>query len=142
MIDFKKVIAEAISKVTGIDYKELITYIEVPKEVNNGDYAFPCFRLAKSLKKAPQIIATEIKEQIQVDQNQIVKIDVIGGYLNFFVNKELLTSDNDIVVLAMYLASHFYKTDIDTFYNYYGVTFEKIMKLLNSNAIEEFRNGK
>ena len=81
-------IAEAISKVTGIDYKELITYIEVPKEVNNGDYAFPCFRLAKSLKKAPQIIATEIKEQIQVDQNQIVKIDVIGGYLNFYLNKQ------------------------------------------------------
>ena len=56
----------------------------------------------------------------------------LGNY-----NKELLTSDNDIVVLAMYLASHFYKTDIDTFYNYYGVTFEKIMKLLNIQITRE-----
>lgn len=93
MIDFKKVIAEAIEKVTDINCNELETYIEVPKEVSNGDYAFPCFRLAKSLKKAPQMIATEIKDKIQIDENQIAKIDVAGGYLNFFVNKELLTSE-------------------------------------------------
>lgn len=93
MIYFKKIIADAISKVTNIDNKELETYIEIPKETNNGDYAFPCFRLAKELKKAPQIIATEIKEKIEVDEAQITKIDVVGGYLNFFINKELLAKE-------------------------------------------------
>ena len=66
MINFKQIIAGEISKVTNINEKELETYIEIPKEVNNGDYAFPCFRLAKELKKAPQIIATEIKEKIKI----------------------------------------------------------------------------
>ena len=93
MINFKQIIAGEISKVTNINEKELETYIEIPKEVNNGDYAFPCFRLAKELKKAPQIIATEIKEKIKIDENIIIKIDIVGGYLNFFVNKEILVKE-------------------------------------------------
>jgi len=91
MIDFKKEIAQQLSKVTEINEQELLSYIEIPKDSNNGDYAFPCFRLAKTLKKAPQIIAGEIKEKIELDENIITKLDVIGGYLNFYINKELLT---------------------------------------------------
>lgn len=93
MIDFKNIIAKAISKVVNIDENEIEMSIEKPKGAENGDYAFPCFRLAKTLKKAPQIIATEIKEDIQVDENQITKIEVVSGYLNFFVNKQLLAKE-------------------------------------------------
>ena len=93
MIDLKNTIAKAISKVVDIDESEIEISIEKPKGADNGDYAFPCFRLAKTLKKAPQAIATEIKEDIQVDENQITKIEVVGGYLNFFVNKELLAKE-------------------------------------------------
>ena len=93
MVDFKKVIADAISKVLDIDANEIEMSIENPKGADNGDYAFPCFRLAKVLRKAPPIIAEEIKEKIEVDEKQIIKIEVVGGYLNFFVNKELLTSE-------------------------------------------------
>ena len=93
MIHFKNIIAKAISKVINIDEKELEKSIEKPKGTNNGDYAFPCFRLAKELHKAPQIIANEIKENIQVDEKEIVKIEVIGGYLNFFINKETLVKE-------------------------------------------------
>ena len=93
MIDFKEIISDAISNVTNISQYELKTYIEVPKESNNGDYAFPCFRLAKELKKAPQMIATDIKEKIKVNENEITKIEVVGGYLNFFVNKKLLVDE-------------------------------------------------
>ena len=93
MIDFKSIIAKAISKVVNIDENEIEMSIEKPKGAENGDYAFPCFRLAKTLKKAPQVIATEIKEDIQVDENQITKIEVVGGYLNFFVNKQLLAKE-------------------------------------------------
>ena len=88
MIDFKQIIAEEISKAISVSKEELKTYIEIPKDLNNGDYAFPCFRLAKALKKAPPIIANEIKENLKFDENVITKIEIAGGYLNFFVNKE------------------------------------------------------
>ena len=93
MIDFKSIIAEAISKVVNIDKAEIEKSIEKPKGSNNGDYAFPCFRLAKDLHKAPPMIANDIKENIQVDGNQITKIEVAGGYLNFFINKEILVKE-------------------------------------------------
>ena len=93
MIDFKSIIAKAISKVVNIDESEIKKSIEKPKGTENGDYAFPCFRLAKDLHKAPQMIANDIKENIQVDGNQITKIEVAGGYLNFFINKEILVKE-------------------------------------------------
>ena len=93
MVDFKKIIAQAISKATEIEEEKLITYIETPKDTANGDYAFPCFRLAKELKKSPQLIATEIKEKIEIDNNQIEKIEVIGGYLNFYINTNALIQE-------------------------------------------------
>lgn len=90
MIDFKKLIAEAIAKTLEMDIKEIEISIENPKGSDNGDYSFPCFRLAKTLRKAPPIIAEEIKAKIEIDENQITKIEVVGGYINFFVNKEAL----------------------------------------------------
>ena len=93
MIDFKNIIANAIAQVINVDKNEIKKSIEKPKGTENGDYAFPCFRLAKTLKKAPQAIATEIKENIKLNENEIIKVDVVGGYLNFFVNKELLAKE-------------------------------------------------
>ena len=92
MKNFKQIIAKQISKIIEINEKELESYIEMPKDSKNGDYAFPCFRLAKELRKAPPVIANEIKEKIeQVDD--IEKIEVAGGYLNFFVNKTTLAEE-------------------------------------------------
>lgn len=93
MTNFKQEIAKQIAKAINVNEKELETYIEIPKDGKNGDYAFPCFRLAKELKKAPQQIANEIKEKIVIDQTLIEKVEVLGGYLNFFVNKQLLTKE-------------------------------------------------
>ena len=93
MIDFKNIIAKAIAQVINIDQIEIKKSIEKPKTAENGDYAFPCFRLAKTLRKAPQAIATEIKENIKLNENEITKVEVVGGYLNFFVNKELLAKE-------------------------------------------------
>ena len=90
MINFRKEIANSIENVTNINKEELETYIEVPKDNANGDYAFPCFKLAKTLKKAPPTIAEEIKQNIKINENIISKIDVANGYLNFYINKELL----------------------------------------------------
>lgn len=90
--DFKQIIAKQISKTININEKELESYIETPKDSKNGDYAFPCFRLAKELRKAPPAIANEIKEKIEAVE-EIEKIEVAGGYLNFFINKSILAKE-------------------------------------------------
>lgn len=86
MLDFKEEIAQALQKATGLEKEELKSYIEIPKDASMGDYAFPCFKLAKTLKKAPPVIATEIKEKLQVNEEMITKVEMVGGYLNFYVN--------------------------------------------------------
>ena len=90
MIDFKEIIAKEIAKVIETDYKELIISIETPKEKAQGDYAFPCFRLAKILKKSPQMIAEDIKEKIEIDKDLIQNVEEVNGYLNFFIRKDAL----------------------------------------------------
>lgn len=92
MKDFKQIIAKQISKTIDINEEELESYIETPKDSKNGDYAFPCFRLAKELRKAPLAIANEIKEKIETVE-EIEKIEVAGGYLNFFINKTILAKE-------------------------------------------------
>ena len=93
MIDFKQIIAKAIAEVVNIDEKELESYIEIPKDANNGDYAFPCFRLAKELKKAPPMIANDIKEKMQIDETIVEKLEVVGGYLNFYIHQEQMVEE-------------------------------------------------
>ena len=82
MIDFKDKIAEKIGNIINMDIQELKSYIEIPKDSTMGDYAFPCFRLAKELKKAPNMIANELKDQLAHDE-VVEKIEVEGGYLNY-----------------------------------------------------------
>ena len=93
MVDFKAEIAKEISKVTSIDENQLKEYIEIPPSSDLGDYAFPCFKLAKDLRKAPPVIANEIKEQIKIDEDIIEKIEVVGGYLNIYINKTALSKN-------------------------------------------------
>lgn len=93
MLNFKKEIAKFIANAVKLDENELESYIEVPKDSTNGDYAFPCFRLAKELKKSPVIIANDIKEKIVLDESIIEKVEVVSGYLNFYVNKQKMASE-------------------------------------------------
>ena len=104
MIDFKKNIAEKIGKaikiasngseeVQEIEVQEIERYIEEPKDSKNGDYAFPCFKLSKQLKKAPVQIANEIKEKIEMEQEIVTEIKVESGYLNFYINKNTLAKE-------------------------------------------------
>ena len=93
MIDIKNEIASKIAKVTKLNEEELKNYIEIPMDNKNGDYAFLCFKLAKELRQAPPVIANNIKEKIEIDNNIIKDIQVIGGYLNFYINKNYLTKE-------------------------------------------------
>lgn len=93
MIDFKEKIAEEISKKIDITKEELKEYLEIPKDTKMGDYALPCFKLAKQMKKSPVDIANGIKAEIEVPNTYISKIDAINGFLNIFINNEILIKD-------------------------------------------------
>lgn len=93
MIDFKEKIAEEISKKIDITKEELKEYLEIPKDSKMGDYALPCFKLAKQMRKSPVDIANGIKEEIEVPNTYISKIDAINGFLNIFINNEILIKD-------------------------------------------------
>lgn len=68
MINYKEKIAQLLSTaVEGLTVEELQNMIEVPADSKMGDYAFPCFKLAKVLRKAPPMIAKGIAEQIAAD---------------------------------------------------------------------------
>ena len=88
MLDFKKIIAQELEKVTKIETIE--QYIEIPSNKEMGDYSLPCFKLAKEMKKAPQIIANEINEKIKLDEELVEKTQVVNGYLNFFINSKAI----------------------------------------------------
>ncbi|MBS5854293.1 MAG: arginine--tRNA ligase [Clostridium sp.] len=92
-MDFKEKIAEEISKKIDITKEELKEYLEIPKDSKMGDYALPCFKLAKQMRKSPVDIANGIKEEIEVPNTYISKIDAINGFLNIFINNEMLVKD-------------------------------------------------
>ncbi len=109
MIDYKKTIAEKIAEVVNLDENEIIEYIEIPPQREMGDYAFPCFKLAKKLKKSPIEIAKEIKEKILIDES-IEKIEEKSGYLNFYINSTKLIEE---VLTEIYVQKEKYgKSDI------------------------------
>ena len=98
MLDIKKEISEQIAKtIENVEAKEIYTYIEVPKDTKNGDYSFPCFRLAKILRKAPQEIANQIKEKLEqngtTNSELIERVDIAGGYLNFYICSKIFTKE-------------------------------------------------
>lgn len=94
MEELKEILAKTIKESIEleIDYKEILDKIEVPKDKKNGDFAYPCFNLAKILKKSPINIANDIKAKINLD-SRIDKVEVVNGFLNFYINsKDIVTS--------------------------------------------------
>ncbi len=68
---------------------QLEILIEKPKNPDHGDLAFPCFTLAKLKRKSPNVIAQELSEKIQ--SATFGKVEVVGGYINIFLNKRLVS---------------------------------------------------
>ena len=91
MINFKEEVVKLIlGIVEGIDREEIESLIETPPSYDMGDYAFPCFKLAKVFKKAPNLIAKEVANEI--GENEFFeKVQNVGPYVNFFINKQTLT---------------------------------------------------
>jgi arginyl-tRNA synthetase len=85
-MDFMQAIASALAKCTELDAKELATWLETPPSPEMGDYAFPCFRLAKTLRQAPPVIAQELALALTLPQG-VKRAEATGGYVNFFLDK-------------------------------------------------------
>lgn len=92
MINFKEQIAEGLARETGLDANELLYKIETPPDRKMGDYAFPTFMLAKTLRKNPAVIAQELKEKLS-DVEGVREIAVAGPYLNFFIDTTALAEN-------------------------------------------------
>lgn len=84
-MDYKKEIAKLITP-EGADASETEALITIPRESGNGDFALPCFKFAKALKKSPKLIAEELASSITLP-DFIVKAEAVNGYLNFYLDK-------------------------------------------------------
>lgn len=84
-------VAKELQNVLNLSLVEIDEKLEIPPNEKMGDVAFPCFFLAKKLKKAPNVIAQDIKNRILCNYTEIFsQIEVAGGYLNFYLNKKLV----------------------------------------------------
>lgn len=90
MINFKEKIAELIAgQAEALSAEEIADIIEIPQDAKMGDYAFPCFRLAKTLRKAPPLIAKDIASAIG-GMDIFEKVEPVNAYVNMFISKEKL----------------------------------------------------
>lgn len=89
----KAIVVDALAPVLNsyLTASEISSLIENPKSSDHGDLAFPAFSLAKIMRKAPQMIAQEISEVI--DQTNFDRVEVLGPYINFFLNKKQVSAD-------------------------------------------------
>jgi arginyl-tRNA synthetase len=99
LIDFQAEIAGVVAGLpaieeAGLSAADVLDLIEVPADSAKGDYAFPCFRLAKALRKAPPAIAADLVQQLgQKAPVGVSRIQAEGPYLNFFLDRALVARD-------------------------------------------------
>ena len=96
MKDYKRLVSSWISgleivKAAGLNEADVYALIEKPKDAAHGEYAFPCFRLAKALGKAPQAIAAEAAAELKEPSPLCPR--AYGPYLNFFIDRAIYCED-------------------------------------------------
>ncbi len=89
MVSPKQKIAKALESALEkqLSQEEILSMLEVPPQPEMGDFAFPCFKLSKILKKAPQEISAELSTKIKLP-SMVSEAKIAGPYLNFFVKKD------------------------------------------------------
>ncbi|KGK87556.1 arginine--tRNA ligase [Clostridium sp. HMP27] len=90
-MDFKNTLVKRIKEHVDMPEEKIEALIEIPPRPEMGDYAFPCFQLSKVLRKAPNLIAEELKTNI--NKEGFERIETMGPYLNFFVDKSVFTQN-------------------------------------------------
>ncbi len=84
-MDYKKYIAEKL-QIEGVTSEEIYELLALPPNTEMGDYALPCFKFAKLMRKSPVMIAETLKESVSTD-DVISEVSAVNGYLNFKINK-------------------------------------------------------
>jgi len=85
-MDFKEYVIDKIVEFTELERAVVEKSVETPPDEKMGDLAFPCFPLAKVMRKAPPMIAAELAQRFADDEN-LQKVEAAGGYLNFFFDR-------------------------------------------------------
>ena len=84
-MDYKKYIAEKLH-IEGVSESEIYELIALPPNTEMGDYALPCFKFAKLLRKSPVMIAETLRASFATD-DVVSEVSAVNGYLNFKINK-------------------------------------------------------
>ena len=86
MINFKDIVIDTIFDLDiNLNKEEIRELIEIPPNPEMGDFSFPCFKLSKTLRKAPNIISEELVNRINIDDSIFSNVKNVGPYINFFV---------------------------------------------------------
>ena len=101
MINMKDIIAEALSEAIELSYDDVQTLLTQPPQPNMGDIAFPCFQLAKKIRKAPVLIAGELNDKLNLRltdsadpfSRAVERIEAVGAYLNFFLRRDTFAEE-------------------------------------------------
>ncbi len=84
-MNYKRKVAEVIKSNVDMELETIENLIEIPPHTEMGDYAFPCFQLAKIFRRDPSIIAKELKSKL--NEEGFERVENLGGYVNFFIDK-------------------------------------------------------
>lgn len=107
-MDYKKYIAERL-KIDGVSSDEIYSLIVFPPNTDMGDYALPCFKFAKVLRKSPALIAEDLKTGYKTD-NVICEVSAVNGYVNFKIDKSGLA--NEVLNVILQQGDSYGKSDV------------------------------
>lgn len=109
MKDYKEIIAKKLEdQDLGLSKEEIYQLIEIPPQENMGDYSFPCFQLAKTLRKNPALIATDLAKEIELED--FVEVKNVGPYINFFLDR--IKFENEVINTIINKKEDFGRSDM------------------------------
>ena len=110
MNDYRDLITQAVMDATeGLEAEDVKALVEIPADNKMGDYAFPCFKLAKVMRKAPPLIAKDIAEKISGNP-LFEKVEQVNAYVNIFISRSAYIED--VVKEANGKGADFGKSDL------------------------------
>lgn len=89
----KREVAKALAEVVNINKEDILKVLEKPRYSNLGDVSFPCFILARELKKNPVIIANDLAKKFLIPPKGIKEVKQLGAYINFYMDKTILGNE-------------------------------------------------
>ncbi len=99
-MDYRAKIVQWLAAETGVSAGQIDGWLEIPPQPSLGDFAFPCFQLARSLRQAPPVIAANLADKAAAGLKITESVRAVGGYLNFFISRAAYIGDTIRETLA------------------------------------------